>query len=320
MRGESATNSAGSSGGGRKSFMSVRTLLVLSLSSVWERGVFFPRFSLGEVNRAAEHWEYPSGKATNLCRAVKCLRDPEVQTILLTTVGGPRGQRFQEACRDEGLFFHGIPCRGETRVCTNVLVAGHSMTEMVEEAPALYPEEQEKFLAALEQVLPDADGVALAGNFPPETPEEFPRRIAQLVAKQALPLFLDNWRHFAVMAQECPKRLTLKINAEELRKITGIQEIPQAMEELCRKYPGLTLGVTDGAADGWLLFPEMEHPEAFPIPHVKNPVNTLGAGDTASGVFFAQLLEGKTAKDAFQNALQDASKSCLTRIAGEFES
>ncbi len=299
--------------------MSVRTLLVLSLSSVWERGVFFPRFSLGAVNRAAEHWEYPAGKGTNLCRAVRCLRDSDVQTILLTTAGGLRGQRFLEACRDEGLFFHGISCRGETRVCTNILVAGQSMTEMVEESPPLSPEEQEKFLTALEQTLPDADGVALAGNFPPETPGEFPRRIAQMVAARGLPLFLDHWRHFPVMAQECPKRLTLKINAEELRKLTGVQEIPRAMEELCQRYPGLTLGVTDGAADGWLLGPGMARPEAFSIPRVENPVNPLGAGDTASGVFFAQLLDGKTAKDAFQNALQAASLSCLTRIAGEFD-
>ncbi len=298
--------------------MSVRTLLVLGLSPVWERGVFFPRFSPGEVNRVAEHWEYPAGKATNLCRAVKCLRATGVQTILLATVGGIRGQRFLEACRDEGLFFHGVPCCGETRVCTNILVAGQPMTEMVEEAPPLSPEGQEKFLGALEQVLPDADGVALAGNFPPEIPGEFPRRIAQLVAARGLPLFLDHWRHFPVMAQECPKRLALKINAGELRKITDVQEIPRAMEELCRKHPGLTLGITDGASEGWLLAPEMACPESFPVPRVENPVNTLGAGDTASGVFFAQLLDGKTAKDAFQNALQAASKSCLTRIAGEF--
>lgn len=294
----------------------MKTLLVVGCSPVWERGMRFESLEMGEVNRAAEHWEYPSGKATNLCRAIQCRGGDDCHAILLTCLGGRRGGRFQEACREEGLFFQAVECRGETRVCTNLL-SPQGMTELVEEASSLSPEEGSRFLETLEQCLPDADGVALAGNFPPHTPEAFPREIARRVAARKMPLFLDNWRHFAAMSEVCPN-LVLKINRGELGRLVPRLPLPEAMVALAEHHPGLVLGVTDGPQEAWLLTPGRKAPLPFPVPPAKPLVNPLGAGDTASGVFFADLLCGMPPEKAFLRALQAASLSCQTLKAGEF--
>ncbi|MGN0867511.1 MAG: 1-phosphofructokinase family hexose kinase [Oligosphaeraceae bacterium] len=295
----------------------MKTLLVVGCSPAWERGLRFSALAQGEVNRAAETWEYPAGKATNLCRAIRCWGRDACHAILLTCLGGRRGSRFQDACREEGLFFKAVECRGETRVCTNLLTPG-GMTELVEEAPPLSPPERKRFLETLALCLEDADAVALAGNFPPETPPDFPRKIARLVASQGKSLFLDTWRPFPAMARICPS-ITLKINRRELAALCpGEPSLPKALEKLGKRHPQATLGVTDEAKEAWLLLPGEQHPLSFPVPPASPLVNSLGAGDTASGVFFAELLSGADPREAFSCALQAASLSCQTRIAGEF--
>ncbi len=295
----------------------MKSLLVVGCSPAWERGLRFSALALGEVNRAVETWEYPAGKATNLCRAIRCWGGQECHAILLTCLGGARGRRFQEACREEGLFFQAVECRGETRVCTN-LVTAQGMTELVEEAPPLSPEEQKRFLETLTLCLEDAQAVALAGNFPPETPDDFPQKIARLAASQGKLLFLDNGRHFPTMAKLCPN-LVLKINRRELEALCpGGESLPKAMEKLGKQYPQATLGGTDEAKEAWLLLPGETHPRAFPVPPASPLVNSLGAGDTASGVFFAEWLCGTPPQEAFSRALHAASLSCQTLVAGEF--
>ncbi len=295
----------------------MKTLLVVGCSPAWERGIRFPSLTLGEVNRAAECWEYPAGKATNLCRAMGYWGGNACQAILLTCLGGPRGTRFQEACREEGIFFKAVECRGETRLCTNIL-SPHGMTELVEEAPPLSPSERKRFLETLTLCLEDAQALALAGNFPPETPDDFPQEIARRAASQGKLLFLDNGRHFPTMAKLCPN-LVLKINRKELEALCpGEESLPKAMEKLGKRYPEATLGVTDEAKEAWLLLPGETHPRAFPVPKASPFVNSLGAGDTASGVFFAEMLSGTAPEEAFRRGLQAASLSCQTRVAGEF--
>lgn len=293
----------------------MKTLLVLGLSAVWERGLRFQQLRLGEVNRASSKWEYASGKATNLCRALNdCQCD--CQPILLTLLGGHNGQRFQEACRDEGILFKAIETRAETRVCTNILSEGNDMTELVEEGAPISQKEAEKFLEALDIILPDCDGVALAGNIPPGSPENLPTEIAKRIANAGKTLFLDNWKAFREMAA-CGGKIVLKINASELAKITGIDDLHQGILALSKEFPEMLFGITDGMNPAWLMIPAKNTPQAFDITPANPLVNALGAGDTTDGVFFGQLLAGINPEIAFRNALDDASLACTNPIAGK---
>ncbi|GEM_PF-5134850 len=292
----------------------MKTLLVLGLSAVWERGLRFQQLRLGEVNRAVEKWEYASGKATNVCRALATC-GCDCQPILLTLLGGHNGQRFQEACRDENLLFKSIETRAETRVCTNILSEGNDMTELVEEGAPITEKEAEKFLEALDAILPECDGVALAGNIPPGSPENLPTEIAKRIAAAEKTLFLDNWKAFREMAA-CGGKIVLKINAGELAKITGVSDLQQGIQSLAKEFPDMLFGITDGMKPAWLKMPGNDTPQSFDITPANPLVNALGAGDTTDGVFFGELLTDIPPETAFRHALDAASLSCTNPIAG----
>jgi sugar/nucleoside kinase (ribokinase family) len=91
-----------------------------------------------------------------------------------------------------------------------------------------------------------------------------------------------------------------------------------ALDALKRRYPGIIAGITDGPGRAWLITPE--HAEAVAIAPRKLDliVNPLGAGDVASAVFLARYTEGMAAEEAFTEALEAATRSCMNEIAGLF--
>lgn len=294
----------------------MKTLLVVGFSPAWERGMRFKEFLPGEVNRAVEIYDYASGKPTNLCRAllhwpVKC------QTRLLVPLGGLTGERFRRACSEEGISLveNGVSVAAETRICTNIFSAeAEGMTELVEEAGTISAEEAERLLDALSRALPEVDGVVFMGSMPQDAPADLPKRVAQLTAQAGLPLFVDNWKNLREMA-DCGGKVVLKINRGEVRKLTGRDDLQKGIRTLSEEYPSMILGITDGAEAAWLKVPGEE---VVKLPVEKNllALNPLGAGDTCSGVFFAELLAGTAPADAFRKGLQAASASCNTPIAG----
>ena len=115
---------------------------------------------------------------------------------------------------------------------------------------------------------------------------------------------------------DCGGKVVLKINRGEVRKLTGCDDLLEGIRTLSEEYPSMILGITDGAEAAWLKVPGEE---VMKLPVEKNllALNPLGAGDTCSGVFFAELLAGTTAPaDAFRKGLHAASLSCDTPIAG----
>ena len=294
----------------------MKTLLVIGFSPAWERGMRFEKFLPGEVNRASEIYGYASGKPTNLCRAL--LHWPvDCQTRLLVPLGGLTGERFRRGCAEEGiqLVEGGGTVDAETRICTNIFSAdAEGMTELVEEAGAISPSEADHLMDVLSKVLPEVDGVVFMGSMPPEAPADLPKRVAFLAAQAGLPLFVDNWKNLREMA-DCGGKVVLKINRSEVRKLTGCADLQEGILSLSEEYPDMILGITDGAEAAWLKVPGQA---LVKLPVEKNllALNPLGAGDTCSGVFFAELLAGTAPVDAFRKGLQAASASCNTPIAG----
>ena len=108
----------------------------------------------------------------------------------------------------------------------------------------------------------------------------------------------------------------LKINREELGKITGCGDILSGMSRLFKQYNIALAAITDGpdtayASDGKVL-------GRFHIPALPEVVSPIGCGDTASALFFSELLCGNDFISAFRTALGGASSNAESWIPAEF--
>lgn len=296
-------------------FVMRKKLLVIGCSPAWERMYRFDEFHPGEVNRAVEVREYPAGKATNLCRAVKEFGCP-CETNLVTLLDEVEGARFRQGCEAEGIQLVTVSTFSRLRTCTNLISRNHGMTELIEEASPVTAGEMELLLHLIERVAPAYDGVVLAGSIPNGSPEELAGGIAHAVRKAGKPLYIDNWKNFSDMASwGCVK--AIKINREELQNLTHEEEAEAGIKALQDEWPDMAIGVTDGANPAWLgvggsspRIVMIEPPKAASL------VNPLGAGDACSGVFFANLIWNRDPEESFAEALDAATKSCASLVAG----
>ena len=300
----------------------MKRILVIGANPAWEKVLEFNEFTAGEVNRAVRVSGYAAGKATNFCRALKCLGG--IPGRQLTLLGVEGGINFIQDIDNEGLECLFIQVKKELRTCTNCVCNGR-MTELVEPGAPITASQLEQFVELLRDNLSVAVGIAVAGSVPAGSASEFMRRIAEVARDAALPLLLDNYRE-APDALAVKPDLILKINALELLKLTGQPSIEDSLSWFHEHYPLATAAITDGAKQAYLLAPASPVPSTlspapwtlYRVPSVET-VNPLGAGDTCSAVFFARLLEGKSPHEAFSEALAAASASCLTNRAGNFD-
>ena len=300
----------------------MKRILVIGANPAWEKVLEFNEFTAGEVNRAVRVDGYAAGKATNFCRALKCLGS--IPGRQLTFLGAEGGTNFKQDTDKEGLECLSIPMEKELRTCINCVCNGR-MTELVEPGTPITSGQLEQFVELMRDNLSIAAGIAVTGSVPAGSAPEFMRRIAEIARDAGLPLLLDNYRETPDALAVKPD-LILKINALELLKLTGQPSIEDGLAWFHEHYPLATAAITDGAKQAWLLSPATSSPQStapapwtlYCVPPIQ-VLNPLGAGDTCSAVLFARLLEGKQLCEAFAEALAAASASCLTNRAGDFD-
>ena len=291
-------------------------ILVIGANPAWEKVLEFQEFQAGEVNRALRVGGYAAGKATNFCRALQ--HHGGLPGRQLTFLGGETGHRFSTALATEGLECQFVPVDQETRTCTNCVCQG-TMTELVEPGTPITKVMLQEFLSLLRENLADTAGVAVAGSIPAGSCDDFMREVALATRNAQLPLLLDNYQD-ASEALSVKPDLILKINAMELRRLTGQETIAEGLAWLGQRYAKVTAAITDGPSRAWLLDGTDASITTLEIPKLDKIVNPLGAGDTASAVFFERLLAHQPCPEAFADALAAASASCLTDQAGCFVS
>src|SRR2546426_4683763 len=137
-------------------------ILVVSLSSAWQRTLEFSQFAVGEVNRARRVVETPSGKGVNVARVA---RQKGADVTLLTTLGGARGNLLARSLKEQRIRARIVRVAAETRVC-QTLVDENSATELVEETQPLTRREVVEFFRAYEKELRRAELVVLIGTVP----------------------------------------------------------------------------------------------------------------------------------------------------------
>lgn len=287
-------------------------LLVIGANPAWQKCLTFTAFSAGGINRASSMEFYPAGKGANVCRALKCWNG-KFSGRLLGIAAGENGRHMEAALAAESISFRSVWVPGNTRMCTTCLANGQ-MTEIIEPSTPIPADKIQEFLAAAKEELEHCAGMVISGSCPDGTAPDLYVGLAKLAAEMNKPLLVDTKDHTLDILMEYPKAI-VKINAGELKDITKIHDIAEGIDGLSQRFPQAMYAITDEDRQAYLKVPE-EMLISLQPPVLDCVVNPLGAGDTASAVFFCELLSSCQPKDAFQKALQAATDSCKNAMAG----
>ena len=293
----------------------MKHLVVLGPNPAWQKTLFFTDFIKGAVNRARKMESLASGKGINFCRALSC--GGQMPYTLLQFSGGDNGRKLDEALKNSGMNAISIQVSGETRCCTTCLDENAQvMTELIEPSFPASAEEVRAFLDALDKSLEGAAGAAFCGSLPDGTDPKLYVKAAKLAAQHRALLLIDAFRDLDEVFAAAGEVL-LKINKEELAKLTGESGITAGLKKLFSTYPSLKYAaITDGpenafATDGLSL-------AEYTLKSLPRVISPLGCGDTASAVLLAELCSGTELFPAFQKALAAASANCLNPTPGRY--
>lgn len=289
-------------------------ILVVGLSSVWQRTLFFDAVHAGDVNRAKRVVETASGKGVNVARVATILG---AKARVLTVAGGKRGELFCRALKADGVDARVVPVRGETRVC-QTLIGGGVVTELVEESPKLTRTEVLAVVKAFERELKRATMVVLSGTVPVGCGEDFYARLARMARRCGVPVVVDTQRQ-QLMNVVREKPILVKVNRKELETATGCRSVESGVKKLGVAQVVISDGARPvrvfGESGRWAVKPSRVE-----------ALNPIGSGDAMLAGMVVGLMKGKTLasasarlrrdKEAVQLGVACGAANALTETSG----
>ena len=296
-------------------------ILCTGLTPTVQRTLFFDRFTLGSVNRAAKTFVTASGKAVNVARVLTTLG---ANARLFHAVGGDSGRFVAQSLATEGVSADNADAgdSAPTRTCTTLLFGDNTpTTELVEEAKPLAPEIIARVLRHLEAQILHARGVVCSGSLTPGAPDDFYAHVVR--AGQALGV------RVVVDAQKEPLRAALverpflvKPNRDEAAATLGFALTGDAIKDARTAVDGLleagaTWALVSLGKDGSLLGGrESKTRYRITSPQIV-AVNPIGSGDSlTAGLLYALIEQGKSVPDAAVYGTACGAANALSQTSG----
>jgi tagatose 6-phosphate kinase len=292
---------------------SYQRLIAVGLNPVLQKTLIFERLNVGAVNRAKVQLTTVGGKSMHFAIAGNTVATGS--TTVAYFRGGTPGEYIQRIVEDHRLPHIAVEIPGNTRICTTLLCeATGDMTELIEPSPEIDVANYQTMQARVNEVLPDMDGIALCGTWPPGVGSEFYAGIA--AAKGNAVLLLDGYRDVEPTLETGNVDI-LKINVDELKDLFGGDTVSEAAERCFAKYAVQHLAITDGPGDAYLWSGGQAW--RYSLPAQTGLLNPIGAGDTVAAVLLVRLLQGKAIEEAFADGLAAATASCRHLTGATFE-
>ncbi|OAI54389.1 hypothetical protein AYO47_02980 [Planctomyces sp. SCGC AG-212-M04] len=279
-------------------------ILAAGLTPAWQYVLVFDRLRMGEVNRARESRWFASGKAVNVALAVRSLG---AEGTLISLIGGASGAALAEDFESTGATAEWVTSSVPTRVCTTLIEAGIGQTtELVENSPAVTPQELARYTKTFAANALTADVIVLSGSLPTDTPRSFYRDLLT-TASGSPALKSDGGAARLIFDFRGPELLEclsfrpflVKPNREELattvgRSLDDDAALLAAMRELNRAGAKWVL-VTHGGEQAWLTSAE----ETWQVgpPESVQLVNPIGCGDSVAAGIAVGLAEQRSVQE-----------------------
>ncbi|MFE0423044.1 1-phosphofructokinase family hexose kinase, partial [Streptomyces sp. NPDC058953] len=140
-------------------------ILTVTLNAALDITYRVPVLTPGTSQRVSDVRERPGGKGVNVARVLAALGH---ETVVTGFAGGPAGTVLRELLAPLAPYDALVPIAGNTRRTDAVVdTNGGDTTQLNEPGPVVSPGEWTRFLDTYENLLKDADAVALCGSLPP---------------------------------------------------------------------------------------------------------------------------------------------------------
>jgi tagatose 6-phosphate kinase len=290
-------------------------IVCLGTTPTVQRTMIFHHLVTGEVNRAVEVIEGPSGKSVNVAKVLKVLGLDAIATGFL---GGDRGQCLRRDLDAMNIRHDFVPTDARTRLCITLIDrGGDTHTELVEESPPVNAAAWDALQSKLRELLGQATMLALSGTLAPSGPPDFYGQCVRLANEAGIPAIVD--AQGEALLKSLPARPALvKPNRAELGKTLGLKmDGPAAVRQGMNKLIDLgaravvvTLGGEGAmACDGrktWRIHP----------PKI-SAINSIGSGDSFTAGIIAALTAGQDLPEACRLGAACGAANALTLLSGE---
>lgn len=293
-------------------------VLVIGLSSAYQRTIRFANLRVGEVNRATHTAISAAGKGVNVARALHML---DVPTELMTFLGSTTGAWIRQRLADEGIACLAIPTAAPTRICQTLVDEQQGqITELVEEMTPPTAREWAPFQVEFAQALERVSLVVVAGTMPPGASATLYGEFARQAQAHGVPFFIDS--HGAPLWAALPfAPCGVKCNREELARTVNMElttdaQLVEAGHRLLEAGAESVL-ITDGPERAWWFEGETIHTLSPPAIH---PVNPIGSGDAVTAGWVAGRQQGLGKLAAARQGIACGTANALTDLPGHFDS
>lgn len=286
-------------------------ILTAGLSPAWQQIMLFESLDIGEVNRARDVQWCASGKVINVAIAAQSLG---AQTSLLSAVGGFTGQAIQDEIESLGIRTDWLELSEPTRVCTTLLEADGTTTELVENAGPVSETILIEFINRFRIAAQVADVTVLTGSMPANAPEDY---YARLVHSMPVRLILD-FRGPGLLQclPFCP--FLVKPNREELAVTVGenIENESQLVTAMQRMHQMGAHWVVVSDGPQALYVSEVDHTPLRLSPPQVSVVNPIGCGDCLAAGIAVGIAKGSSTVDAIRLGMGAAAYNAQQLLPG----
>jgi len=289
-------------------------ILAVCLNPALQRTLHFQGLEFDRVNRAKSVVISTGGKGVNVARVASTLG---ADVLLLTLLGGTHGREVKSHLKKEGIPFHAVPVRGNTRICTTLLDPENgTQTELVEESEPVTKEEVLKAEREFERLLPRCRFVILSGTAPKGFPDTVYGKWIAMATRTDVPSILDSPMKLAEHGL-ASKPWLYKPNWREMEALLGItiqseSEAWKAMEILHSRGAQNVLVTKDGPVALALT----ENGFFRILSTDLKVVNPIGSGDSIAAGVGAAFLHGKSLLEALRFGMACGGANVLTPLAG----
>ncbi|MFF4589167.1 1-phosphofructokinase family hexose kinase [Streptomyces sp. NPDC001388] len=286
-------------------------ILTVTLNTALDITYRVPALRPHTSHRVTDVTERPGGKGLNVARVLAALG----HEVTVTGFAGGATGRVVRDLLPPAIGDALLPVRGTTRRTVAVVdTRAGDTTRLDEPGPLITPAEWSAFQEAYEDLVADADAVALCGSLPPGVPVGAYAGLVRTARAAGVPVLLDTSGE-PLRRGVAARPDLVKPNADELAELTGSHEPLRATQDARRR--GAQAVVASLGPEGLVAATPEGRWRAAPPARVHG--NPTGAGDSVSAGLLSALVEGLPWPDRLARAVALSTATVLARTAGEFD-
>jgi len=270
-------------------------ILTVTPNPMLDKTLYVSKLAIGATHRAQRSVTIGSGKGINVARALLQLGEKVLATGFL---GGYTGEQVRKLLDDEKIPHDFVETNVSTRVGFTVFDETPNVyTAVFEPGPDLLPEEIERLVEKVGQLLPHCRALALSGSMPCTGFDELYARLILAAKVLNVPVFLDSYKEPLRLGLAAQPNF-LKPNRDEALQTFGLD---------IRTSHGMKAMLRELAPSGaqWIFLTDGERPIGIyaagqyflATPPPINYVNGLGSGDAMVAAFLFGWLQKMSAED-----------------------